>query len=1044
MKLSEWSVRNSLLVNMLTIFTIFAGILAVFANRREAFPNFSFDIVQISTRYPGATASQIEKLITIPLEKELKEVDDIKDLVSASTEGFSYIYAVIESDAPNKDKTVNDIQRAVDRAEDLPADLKDKPVVEEISTKNTPMLEVALFGDLPPEELRQLSRRLETLLLEDPNVAKVIRRGYREPEFAVEVNPSEMARYHLSLADVIEALRATNINFPGGDIRQDGQEFLLRVSGEFYKPAEIENVVVRSNSSGYHVRVKDIGRVVPTLEKITMTNRANGHDAINLLILKKEKADIIHLVDDVKKIIADFKATAPPALGITIVNDISRYVEMRLDVLVNNALIGLVLLFIPLVIFLSPRTAISAAIGIPTAVMAAFALMHFFGITINLMSLFGLIMVAGMLVDEDIVIAENVYRLMEEGVPARKAAIDGTKQVAKSVVATVLTTVTCFAPLLAMTGIFGKFVKQIPQVVIITLAASLIQALLVLPSHIYDLNDMSEEKARKHFERAQKSLGNRFMKGLLRVYEAVLRRLVRHRYITAGLFLILMMATFLFGFQKVPFILFPSEGVEQFFVRVETELGTPVETTTERMAQIEKILQKLPPGELEHIVTQGGLTQNDPTDPFTERSSHIGQVWVFLTPEPQRQRKAAEIMESIRPEVEKVSGFTKLSFEEIQNGPPVGKPVSVHIRGDDFELLNKVGEQYVAYLKTLPGVKDIKSDYQPGKKELRAVIDEVRMRQAGLTHQDVASAVRSSFEGGIATTIKDGDEEIDVLVRFPESLRKNKASLESVLVPNRDGRLIPLMQIASFKEEAALTVIKHDDRKRVVTVSANIDQKVTTSGKVNAKLDEHFKESLKKETGVSVKYGGEEEDTEEAMNALFRAMLLALFLTFIIIAATFRSLWEPFVVMTTIPMGIMGVIYGFYLFDKPISFLGMLGVIGFAGVIVDSALLIVEFINIEKAKGTHFKEAIIRGSRARLRPVLLTTATTVLGIVPSAFGIGGTDPFIQPMAFAMNWGLSVGTVFSVLMIPVFLAILYDVVGRLKKADDAHEEISEAG
>ncbi|HKX12411.1 MAG TPA: efflux RND transporter permease subunit [bacterium] len=1042
MKLAEWSVRNSLLVNMLTVFTIVAGIMAVFANRREAFPNFSFDIVQIATRYPGATASQIEKLITIPIEKELKEVDDIKELVSASTEGFSGIYVVIEPDAKNKDKVVNDVQRAVDRAEDLPADLKDKPVVEEISTKNTPMLEVALFGDLPSEELRQLSRRLETLLLEDPNVAKVIRRGYREPEFAVEVNPSEMARYHLSLSDVIDALRATNINFPGGDIRQGDQEFLLRISGEFYKPAEIENVVVRSNSSGNHVRVKDIGRVVPTLEKLIVTNRTNGHEAINLLILKKEKADIIHLVEDVKKILADFKATAPPTLGITIVNDISRYVEMRLDVLVNNAVIGLALLFIPLVIFLSPRTAISAAIGIPTAVMAAFALMHFFGITINLMSLFGLIMVAGMLVDEDIVIAENVYRLMEEGVPPRRAAIDGTKQVAKSVIATVLTTVTCFAPLLAMTGIFGKFVKQIPQVVILTLAASLLQALLVLPSHIHDLNKMSEEKAKVAFERYSRSLGSRFMRALLQVYEAVLRILVRHRYITAGLFLILMVGTFIFGVKKVPFILFPSEGTEQFFIRVETELGTSVEVTTERMGQIEKILlARLPKEELEHIVIQGGLTQNDPTDPFTERSSHIGQVWVFLTPEPRRDRLASEIIESLRPEVEKVPGFTKLSFEEIQNGPPVGKPISIHVRGDDFDLLNKVAEEYLSYLKTVPGVKDLKNDYQPGKKELRAVIDEVRMRQAGLTYQDVAAAVRSSFEGGIATTIKEGDEEIDVLVRFPEGLRKRKESLENVLVPNREGRLIPLLQIASFKEEAALTVIKHDDRKRVVTVSANVDQKVTTSVKVNAMAEEHFKERLKNEPGVNVKYGGEEEDTEEAMNALFRAMIMALFLTFIIIAATFRSLWEPFVVMTTIPMGLMGVIYGFYLFQKPLSFLGMLGVIGFAGVIVDSALLIVEFINIEKAKGVHFKEAIIRGSRARLRPVLLTTATTVLGIVPSAFGIGGTDPFIQPMAFAMNWGLSIGTIFVVLMIPVFLAILYDMVGRLKKAEDVREEIA---
>ncbi|MCC6271884.1 MAG: efflux RND transporter permease subunit [Deltaproteobacteria bacterium] len=1031
--LSEWSVRNGLLVNLLTVFVIVAGVMALMNNRREAFPNFSFDVVQVRTHYQGATPAQIEKLITIPIEKELKEVDDIKEMVSASIEGMSLIYLVIEPDAANKDKTVNDIQRAVDRAEDLPEDLKEKSVVEEFTTKNTPMLEVTLYGDMSDLELRRQARLLEAALLDDPNVAKVTRRGYREPEYSVEVDPDKMAHYHLSLSDVMRALSATNVNIPGGDIREGGQEFLLRISGEYFAPEEILDVVIRSNDAGFAVKVRDVGKVIPTLEKVTVTNRTDGAPSVNLQILKRDRSDVIDLVRDVRAIIADFQAKAPPELKIGIVDDVSYYVERRLKVLINNALIGLVLLMIPLLVFLTPRTALSAALGIPTAVMATFAMMHFFGITINLMSLFGLIMVSGMLVDEDIVIAENVHRLMEEGMPPKQAAVEGTKQVASSVVATVLTTITAFAPLLFMTGIFGKFVKQIPQVVIITLCASLVQALVVLPSHIYDLNKMSEDEARKHFDRSSK---HRLMNGLLAFYDKTLRFLISRRYLATLFFTLLMVGTFAFGYLKIPFILFPAEGIEQFFVRVEGDVGTPVEVTTERMQAIEKVLMKLPKNELDHFVTMGGITQNDPTDPFTNRASHVGQIWVFLTPETERQRTAHDIIESLRPEVEKIEGFKKVYFDNVRPGPPVGKPVAIRVKGDDFAVLDKLAQEYVTYLNTLPGVKDVKSDYEPGKSELRAQIDVGRMSQAGLTYQDVAAAVRASFEGGIATTIKQGDEEIDVVVRFPEEIRRNKTSLQDVLISNREGRLIPLKQIATFEVEPALSMIKHDDRKRLISVTANVDEAVTTSRKVNAALGEHFKNRIKEFPGVLVKYGGEEEDTQESLDSLIRAMVLAIFLTFIIIAATFRSLWEPLVILTTIPMGMMGVVYGFYLFGEPLGFLATLGIIGFVGVIVDGALLIIEFINQEKAKGLAFKEAIVRGSKARLRPIILTTATTVLGIVPSAFGIGGTDPFIQPMAFAMNWGLAVGTFLAVLFIPVFLAVLDDVFGRFRRKESA--------
>ncbi len=1034
MKLAEWSVKNSLLVNLLTVFVLVAGCFALFQLRREAFPNINLDIVQVTTRYPGATPGQIEKLISIPIEKELKELDDIKEMVSASAEGLSLIYLTIEPDAPDKPKIVNDIQRAVDRTEDLPADLEDKPIVEEITTRNIPVLEVSLYGELSPLDLRIQAKRLEDKLLDLPDVASSIRRGYREPEFSVEVDPKKMRDLHISLPDVLSALQRTNVNFPGGKLKLGDEEVILRVSGEFYHAPDIEQVIVRGNDRGYHVKIKDVAKVQPALEELVVTNRTDGFPSINLMVTKKSDGDIIELVDEVKGAVKDFLETAPPGLKVTVVNDLSFYVQRRLNVLFNNGILGLVFVVVPLVLFLSFRTALSAVLGIFTAVAATFALMQAFDITVNLLSLFGMIMVLGMLVDEDIVIAENIHRHMEEGLSAKEAAIVGASQVTKSVFATVLTTITAFMPLLLlMSGIMGKYVRQIPAVVILTLTASLLQAVLILPSHMAEFSNLSEAQAQEQYKTRKRG---RLFETILRFYERTLRVLIRFRYWVTGLFLVSLVGVGALGFYKVPFILFPQRGIEQFFIRVEAPLGTSVEDTTARMEAVEKILQKnLSPQELDHFVSQGGIQQNDPHDPFTQRSSHKGQVWVFLTPESDRKRTADEIMEALRPEVESLPDFVQVSFDHVRAGPPVGKPVAIRLKGDDFQRINALADQYRKVLSNLPGVKDVKSDYERGKDELVAQIDEEKMSRAGLTYQDVATAVRVGFDGGVATTIKEGDEEIDVVVRFPPEIKTGREALDRLMISNLQGDLIPLSNIARFDRKESLALIKHDDRKRLVMVTANIDEQSTTSMAVNAKVHELMKDQLKKYPEIQVKYGGEEEDTQESLQSLGRAFVLALLLTFIIIAVTFRSLWEPFLILTTVPMGAMGVIIAFALDKEPLTFLALLGIVGFSGVVVDSAIILIDFINRERReRQLGHVEAIIVGSKMRLRAIFLTTVTTILGVVPAAFGIGGADPFIQPMAKAMNWGIGFGSFLALFLIPVFLAVCADFFSRWEKSE----------
>jgi len=329
-------------------------------------------------------------------------------------------------------------------------------------------------------------------------------------------------------------------------------------------------------------------------------------------------------------------------------------------------------------------------------------------------------------------------------------------------------------------------------------------------------------------------------------------------------------------------------------------------------------------------------------------------------------------------------------FDHVRPGPPVGKPVAIRIRGQDFDTINKLAAEYIKTLENLPGVADIKSDFERGKDELRAVVDEAMMSKAGLSYEEVAATIRIGFDGGVATTIKEGDEEIDVVVRFPKGLREDRKTLDKLLISNRKGNLIPLSAIVAFERHPSIAAIKHDDRKRLVAVTANVDEKVTTSREVNAKVEKLFRARLQEYPGILVKYGGEEQDTQESLASLKMAFLLAIFLTFIILAVTFRSLWEPFIILTTIPMGAMGVIVAFYLNNEPLTFLAMLGMVGFAGVVVDSGIILIEFINRERReKGLSVIEAIISGSKIRLRAIFLTTITTVLGIIPAAFGIGG-------------------------------------------------------
>ncbi|MCE9502021.1 MAG: efflux RND transporter permease subunit [Leptospira sp.] len=1060
----EYFISKSIFVNLLTGLIILVGSYTAATMNREAFPNINFDIVTVITLYPGASPGEVEKLVTNPIEESIKSVDGIKEYRSSSIENRSGIVITIDPNVENSQKVIDDIKTAVDRTEDLPED-SEKPVITEVTTSRQPVIEVNVsfsedkdFTIEQEKALRIQAKFLEDALLDIPGVGRVVRRGWRDTEMHVNINPSALDHLSLSTQQVINSLKNQNINFPGGNISGGGREKIIRTIGEFNLPEEIMNVYIRSNDAGKSIRIKDLATVHENFADSVYLDRVNGFKSIALTVIKKEKADAIKVVDEVKRVAKDYQGKAPPEIKVSFVNDLSFFIKRRLNVLTSNGIQGLILVAASLFFFLGWRVALMTALGIPVAIGSTFIVMNYMGITLNLISMFGLIIVVGILVDDAIVICENVYRYLEAGMDPYDAAVRGTSEVIAPVTGTITTTIAAFGPMLFMTGIFGKFMHTIPLVVIIALTSSMLEAFFILPSHLYDIN---KHKLHTGEIKAESGWFFRLKTGW---YLPFLDWALNHKFRTIMLLNVAFVISFgiLIAFGK--FKLFPG-AIETFQAKITAETGLELEETEKFARAIEFEIQKLNKGEVDNFVTRIGIIQKDPNDPFTKRGKNYGQVMVYLTPDSDRKRNTEEIMKQIRektfyllnenslrpiierekmerdilrkkgkniPEPGYASGevpeqfkalkgrLTSLDFEKLAGGPPVGKPVAIEIRGDDFETLKIIASEFKGLMTKAPGVIDIADDFNDGKDEIRLKIDENLAARTGVSVAQIALAVNTAFQGTVATKIKRTDEEVEVRVRFPESYRKSIDSLKRIYVTNILGNLIPIANMATYVQAPGIASINHLDGKRLLTATANINEGVTTSAKANAEIKKLAGNLIDKYPGYRVRFGGENKDTEESMASLGRAFLVGFIIIFMILASLFRSFSQPFIVVAAIPFSFIGVILAFVLHNEYFSFLAFLGIIGLAGVVVNDSIVLVDFANQLRAENPKMKifDVLMKTGEMRLRAVILTTVTTVLGLLPTAYGIGGKDPFLVPMALAFGWGLAFSTILTLIVVPV--------------------------
>ena len=725
---------------------------------------------------------------------------------------------------------------------------------------------------------------------------------------------------------------------------------------------------------------------------------------------------------------------------------------------VHEAILGFVILGIFMFLLMGRRMSALVLAGIPVTFMITFAVMKYQGITINIVSLFGMIMVLGMMVDFSIVIAENTHRYMEKGLKRRLAIENGVSEVFLSVTVTLLCIVTAFMPLLLVSGMIGRFIEAIPVVIITTLIASWVFAMFILPYFLNKFLTESHKKGRDKGEItlpqkiASKIFGEKinwiiskeqkedrnFEEGLFgqvqKMYKAFVVTALNHRYIVVGILVVLFIVSLLLV-PKIGFKFLTGGGEEQIRIKVKMPFETSLETNLQEMKKLERIiLESIPAGEFRALHLYVGEDYTEMSDPKPPKATYKSTFELYLVPEKNRKRKADDINIDLRKKLliaQNDGILTKdfdLKLESVFLGPPVGKPVNVEIQGDDYEVMKKIADEYTGYLPTVKGVKDISIDLESGKTEYQYTVNEKMAALTKVSAYDIASAINASFSGSVATIVNQDQEEVGVRVRFPENARKDRTTLNDVKVSNMSGGLIPLDSVSNVNIYKGYSQINRLNYKRLVQVQADVDAKVITPSEVTSLLQMKFSDIEKRYPGYAVKYGGEQEDTSKSVSDLGNLFIAALIVIFVILTVYTKSLAMPLIIMIAIPFALVGVVIALFTHGQPLSFMGMLGLFSLAGIIVSNTLVLVQFINKFRDEGMPLKNALAEGGVVRLRPIILTAGSMFLELLPVMYGFGGKDYLVAPLALAFGWGLLFATFITLVLIPCFYYIAEDVKG----------------
>ena len=1056
MSIPKISVNNPVLANMLMIIIIIFGFIAWINLPRELTPEIALQSVTVTTLYPGASPEEVEKLISAPIEDAIEEnVNKINLLLSNSSEGRSIISVDFEEMSDRDfDKELENLRTAVEQVNDLPEEILDDPKVQELDVSSGfPMLTVVVGGDISEKQMRDVAENLKDEILDIKNIASVQIAGFREREIWVEVDPNRLRAYQLPISAVITALGASNLNLPAGTMELGNAEFMVRTMGEFANPDTIRDTIIAVQPTGTPLRLNDVATVSDTYEDARTLSRINGKPSISLSVQKKSEGNTIALVAELRELVEKRRGDLPEGAELTAVNDYSVILKERLGILETNAFFGLVLVVLMLLLFIGWRNALFAALGIPVAFMATFWFMSMTGYTLSGVSLFGLILVVGIVVDDAIVVIENTYRHIEAGASPKVAAIRGAEEVGWPVLAASLTTICAFGPLMFMSGVSGQFMRVVPIMAILVLIASLFEVFVILPAHVSEWGKAKPREGRSRFDRLRTRSQDAFTASIRVVgfftwfsmffdfirsrYVRILKTTIRYRYAFVGSVLLIGLIACVGAFFVLDKELFPGEDFPQFYVKAEMPPSYGMQETTAVIAQIEEAAKKLPSSEVAAIVSNVGV--HTPTSGLLEGvtyGSNFGEVIIELTPKQERTRGVDDIIASMRKETETISGIEQLNFITQEGGPPSGQDVEVKVKGPRFEQLSKLTDVLKGTLHQMDGVYDIRDDFRTGKSEVRIYLKPEKAHQYGLTTFQIAQTVRTAIEGAKATTYREADEAIDVIVKYEEDMLGNLAELNNLLIATPTGAIVPLKDVADIIEEKGYSDIRRFDGERAITVSASVDRQKTTPFEVTQALISAFTDVESLHPGYQLDFRGLFDEIINSFSELWKLFIVGLLLIYVVLGAQFKSFIQPIIIMFAVPFGMIGAMVGLLLSNATLSIVAMFGIVALSGIVVNDSIVLIDFINKYRENGYNKWYAILKGGSVRLRPIILTSLTTIIGLIPMAVGLGGKSPIWMPMAYTIIFGLALATTMTLFVMPALYAITTDLRGLVLRNPEA--------
>ena len=1033
----SWFAKNTVSANLLMVGVIVVGAMTVGTLKQEVVPMVEMQAAVISVIYPGAAPLEVEQGVCLPIERAVQGLSGVDKVNSTAKENIGVV-TVEFLEGVDRNDIVNDVKTAVDAIDNFPQD-SERPQVKLLDMIGK-VMDVVIWGDTSHSELRKATNIVESQLLAHPGITLVSLSNAPPFQISIEVEQSMLNRYQLSFDEITAAIQSSSVDIPGGSLLADSGEILLRSNGQAYDRKDLEKIVIRNNGNGGSLLLKDIANIKDGFAETEQFNRFNSKPATILSVFRVGNQETLVLADYVNEALDKAKAKLPEGIHLSIKSDDTKILNSRLDLMLRNGKAGLILVLIALAFFLRLRVALWTTIGIPIAFLGAILLMPWFDVSINLISLFGFIVVLGIVVDDAIVVAENIHEKRRSGMDGLRAAIEGAQEMSKPVIFAVLTTITAFIPMLFMPGSMGKFARNIPLIVIAVLIFSLVEALLILPAHLRYLPLETEYDKPGLWSKVQGAADRSVEFMINKLYRPVLGWAMPNRYLLMGISVAALVSTIGYvSSGRVNFNFFPQIEADDVIVDIQMPLGVPVSQTENAIMRVEsaaKLLQTelfnadgLPI--IESITTAVGaqptkFKQQQMGGGTGDNSSgaHLAEVHLELLGAEFRQITGNEIIERLSAKVGPIAGAENVSYSADLISSP--GDIDLRVTGRNLDEILSVSKQLQTDLQKIAGVRLVSDTYQVGKRELN--IELLPQGEAlGLSLGSVGRQIRQAYYGSLVQSFQRDSDEVEMYVRLPREARESLYSLNTMLINTPSGSRVPLSYVASIGEGRGAAQIDRYSRMRSIRVQAQIDKRATSPDSVLSKLNERSIPALRsKYPEIEISLAGQQEEQKEFMGSLQRTNLLALLAIFILLAIPLSSYIQPLIIMSAIPFGMIGAVVGHVILGYDLSMFSLIGVVALSGIVINDSLVMIDLINRMRANGSSVFDAVMQSGTRRFRAIMLTTLTTFLGLTPLLLEKSIQAKFLIPMAISVAFGVVFATIITLLIVPSLYMIVEDL------------------